>query len=53
MSLLICKICEGNMHIVGEVSHIEPAVKCESCGFTNNKKQQHKNKSKKVIVEYR
>ena len=38
MSFLKCKICKGDVIVCGEVSLIEPKIKCKKCGFTNGKK---------------
>lgn len=52
MSFLQCKICKGEVIICGEVSKIEPKIKCKKCGFTNDKKQDSK-KEPIIIIKKR
>lgn len=35
MKLLKCKICDGEMDIVGNERAINKKVKCQQCGFNN------------------
>lgn len=38
MKLLRCKICDGEMEIIGGFNTIFKIVKCSECGFSNEKK---------------
>lgn len=35
MKLLKCKICNGEMDLIGNERSIERKVRCHKCGFTN------------------
>lgn len=35
MKLLKCKLCRGEMDIIGNERSINKKVKCTKCGFTN------------------
>lgn len=35
MELLRCRVCDGEMDIVGAESAINKKVKCRKCGFNN------------------
>ncbi len=35
MKLLKCKICAGEVDLIGNDRTIERKVKCQKCGFTN------------------
>lgn len=37
MKLLKCKICDGEIDIIGGEYAINKIVQCQKCGFTNEK----------------
>jgi hypothetical protein len=40
MKLLKCKLCSGEVDIVGNEKAINKKVKCKKCGFTNGDTEQ-------------
>lgn len=42
MKLLKCRVCSGDMEIVGNERAINKKVKCLKCGFTNANEQGRK-----------
>lgn len=36
MKLLKCKICNGEVDVIGNENSINKKIKCQKCGFTNN-----------------
>lgn len=46
MKLLKCKLCMGEMDIVGNERAVNKKVKCRKCGFTN----ETDNKGPEVVV---
>lgn len=40
MKLLKCKLCAGEIDIVGNEKSINKKVKCKKCGFTNGEPEQ-------------
>lgn len=57
MNFLKCKLCNGNISIIGENSIIEPIVSCNDCGYTNKQnvynKPDNSQIKKQIIIEYR
>lgn len=41
MKLLKCKLCSGEVEIIGNLRLINKKVKCTKCGFTNEEKQNY------------
>jgi hypothetical protein len=48
MKLLKCKICNGEMDIVGNEHAINKKVKCRQCSFSNE--NEHERKSPEVVI---
>jgi hypothetical protein len=46
MKLLKCKLCLGEIDIVGNERSVNRKVKCQKCGFTN----EFENKGPEVVV---
>lgn len=42
MKLLRCKLCHGEMDIVGGERAVHKKVKCRECGYSNEDKQDQK-----------
>ena len=40
MKLLKCKICAGEVNIIGNENLINKKIKCSKCGFTNDEYEQ-------------
>lgn len=47
MKLLKCKICMGEVDLVGDEHTVNRKVKCRKCGFTNDAPE---NKGPEVVV---
>lgn len=41
MILLKCKLCMGEINIIGNEKLINKKVKCKKCGFTNGESEQN------------
>lgn len=47
MKFLRCKLCRGEMDIIGNERTINKKVKCTKCGFTNENEKQ---KTPEIII---
>lgn len=52
MILLRCKVCSGEMDIVGNELSINKKVKCRQCGF-NNETEYHRKMPEVVVIRKR
>jgi hypothetical protein len=39
MKLLRCKLCHGEVEIIGNERAIQKKIKCSKCGFTNDEQK--------------
>lgn len=49
MKLLRCKLCSGEMDIVGAERAVHKKVKCRECGYNNENEQERKQPEVVVI----
>lgn len=50
MKLLKCKLCRGEMDIVGSERAINKKVKCRQCGFSNDGQSNSIYKGTEVVI---
>ena len=50
MKLLKCKLCRGEMEIIGNVRAINKKVKCKNCKYTNQSKHAHTHREPEIVV---
>jgi hypothetical protein len=50
MKLLKCKLCRGEMDIIGNERAINKKVKCRSCGFNNDNQSSTTYKGTEVVI---
>ena len=53
MKLLKCKLCSGEMDIVGGEHSINKKVKCRNCGYSNENEQERPKGPEVVIIRKR
>lgn len=50
MKLLKCKLCAGEMDIVGNERSINKKVKCRQCGYSNENENDYGRKGPEVVI---
>lgn len=53
MKLLRCKLCSGEMDIVGGERAIQKKVKCRQCGYSNENEKDNSKGPEIIIVRKR
>ena len=51
MKLLKCKLCAGEVDIVGNTRLINKKIKCRKCGFSNLKEDSKKITTEIVVIK--
>jgi uncharacterized Zn finger protein len=53
MKLLKCKLCSGEVDIVGNEKTINKKVKCRKCGFTNSSTESEQKFPEVLVIRKR
>ncbi len=51
MKLLKCKLCAGEVDIIGNIRSINKKIKCKKCGFSNLEEKNKKITTEIVVIK--
>lgn len=51
MKLLKCKLCSGEVDIVGNYKAVNKKVKCKKCHFSNLEKNDNKKLTEVIVIK--